>query len=43
MRRDLDDTLDLIERLRVNCTNIKAKLEATEAQHAVLSKGAERV
>ena len=42
-RRDLDDTLDLIERLRVNCTSIKAKLEAAEASTRCYSKGAERL
>ena len=42
MRRELDDTLDLIERVRVSCTNIKAKLEATEVQHGLLLKDAQQ-
>jgi chromosome segregation ATPase len=42
LRRNLDETLDLIERLRANCGNIKAKLADAEREYAALLKDLER-
>jgi predicted nucleic acid-binding Zn-ribbon protein len=36
MRRDVKDTLDLIEGLRENCTRLETKLAAAEREHALL-------
>jgi hypothetical protein len=42
VRRDLKDTLDLIEGLRENCTRLAAKLAAAEREHALLLREAEQ-
>jgi hypothetical protein len=41
LRRNLDETLDLIERLRANCVNIKAKLADAEREYAAPLKDLE--
>jgi hypothetical protein len=42
MRRDLKDTLQLIEGLRENCTRLETKLAAAEREHALLLQEAEQ-
>jgi len=36
MRRELEETLDLIGRLRASCVTLEAKLNAAEREHARL-------
>ena len=42
LRREFSETCELIGRLRASYTKIEAKLEATEAHHAMLLEDAER-
>jgi uncharacterized protein involved in exopolysaccharide biosynthesis len=43
MKRDLKDTLDLIQGLRENCARLEANLAAAAAEHALLLMEAERL
>jgi hypothetical protein len=43
LRRDLRDTVELIDRLRATCVTTEAKLAAAERQHAALMNHAERL
>jgi hypothetical protein len=43
MRRDLKDTLDLIEGLRESCTQLATKLAAAEREHSLLLRDAEQL
>ena len=42
LRREFSETCELIGRPRASYTKIEAKLEATEAHHAMLLEDAER-